>query len=172
MGSPHISILHASITVSPALVLAHSSFEALYTVLAAFRQRLNPRGHTLTSRNKSSLSRAHDSARPSSCARGLAGTRTVRSRHQKCLRGGAEYLRDAGHSRAGTCFGRALRRAGQGQPTDRHERRRNDLEAEMSELAEVGESDHISQGFADVNDQPRAAPSWEPYVTALFAILM
>jgi len=42
----------------------------------------------------------------------------------------------------------------------------------MSELAEVGESDHTSQGFADVNDQPRAAPSWEPYVTALFAILM
>ena len=37
----------------------------------------------------------------------------------------------------------------------------------MSESAEVRESDRISQGFADVNDQPRAALSWEPYVTAL-----
>ena len=42
----------------------------------------------------------------------------------------------------------------------------------MSELAEERASDRISQGFADVNDQPPAMPSWLAYVTsAVFAIL-
>jgi hypothetical protein len=42
----------------------------------------------------------------------------------------------------------------------------------MSELVEVRESDRISQGFADVNDQPLATSSWEAYaMLALMAIL-
>jgi hypothetical protein len=41
----------------------------------------------------------------------------------------------------------------------------------MSESAEVRENDRISQRFADVNDRPRATPSWVPYVTSVFAIL-
>jgi hypothetical protein len=42
----------------------------------------------------------------------------------------------------------------------------------MSGSAEVRASDRISEDVSDVNDQRPATPSWEPYVTALSAILI